>query len=117
MMRRIIENLHGHPLKNQKIILSSDYPCTACLQGKLIVRPSHTKFLVELSRPFPRPTKAERGGGAKLYLDSLPAFSNISGSKSYNCIKISYTKIQNKTTTVVVFTVSYTYSYESHLHI
>ena len=38
-------------------------------------------------------------------------------SKSYNCINISYTKIQNKTTTVVVFTVSHTYSPESHLHI
>ena len=24
---------HGHPLKNQKIRLSSDYPCTACSQG------------------------------------------------------------------------------------
>ena len=31
-------------------------------------------------------------------------------------INISYTKLQNKTTTVVVFTVSYTYSSESHLH-
>ena len=47
MMRRIIENSHGHPLKNQKIILFSDYPCTACSQEKLIVRPSHTKVLVE----------------------------------------------------------------------
>ena len=47
MMRRIIENLYGHPLKNHKIILSSDYPCTACSQGILIVRPSHTKVLVE----------------------------------------------------------------------
>ena len=47
MMRRIIENSHGHPLKNQKILLSSDYPCTVCSQGKLIVRPSHTKVLVE----------------------------------------------------------------------
>ena len=46
-MRRIIENSHGHPLKNQKILLSSDYPCIACSQGKLIVRPSHTKVLVE----------------------------------------------------------------------
>ena len=27
--------------------MSSDYPCTACSQGKLIVRPSHTKVLVE----------------------------------------------------------------------
>ena len=47
MMRRIIENSHGHPLKNHKILLSSDYPCTACSQGKLIVRPSHTKVLIE----------------------------------------------------------------------
>ena len=47
MMRRIIENSHGHSLKNQKIILSSDYPCTGCSQGKLIIRSSHTKVLVE----------------------------------------------------------------------
>ena len=47
IMRRIIENSHGHPLKNHKILLSSDYPCTACSQCKLIVRPSHTKVLVE----------------------------------------------------------------------
>ena len=47
MMRRIIENSHGHPLKNQKIILCSDYPCIACSQGKLNVRPSHTKVLTE----------------------------------------------------------------------
>ena len=47
MMRRIIENSHGHPLKNQNILLSIDYPCTACSHGKLIVRPSHTKVLVE----------------------------------------------------------------------
>ena len=47
MMRRIIENSHGHPLKNQKILLSSYYPCTAYSQGNLIVRPSHTKVLIE----------------------------------------------------------------------
>ena len=47
MMRRIIENSHGHPLKNQKILLSSNYPCTTCSQGKLIVRSSHTKVLIE----------------------------------------------------------------------
>ena len=47
MMRQIIENSHGHPLKNQKILLSSDYLCSACSQGKLIVRPSHTKDLAE----------------------------------------------------------------------
>ena len=30
MMHRIIENSHRHPLKNQKILLPSDYPCSAC---------------------------------------------------------------------------------------
>ena len=47
MIRRIIENSHGHTLKNQKILLSSDYPCIACSQGKMIIRPSHTKILIE----------------------------------------------------------------------
>ena len=47
MMRQITENSHGHPLKNHKILLFSDYPCTTCSQGKLIVRPSHTKVLTE----------------------------------------------------------------------
>ena len=37
MMRRIIEHSHGHPLKNQKILLLNEYPCVACSQGKLIV--------------------------------------------------------------------------------
>ena len=30
MMRRIIENSHGHPLKNLKILLSNDNICTVC---------------------------------------------------------------------------------------
>ena len=51
----------------------------------------------------PTPALADEGG-ARLYWDSILAFSNIGGPKSYNEIKISYTKIQNKTTTVVVFT-------------
>ena len=38
MMRRIIENSQGHELKNQKILLSHEYPRVACSQGKLIVR-------------------------------------------------------------------------------
>ena len=54
MMRRIIENSHRHPLKNQKILLSSDYPCIAFSQGKLIVRPFHTKVLVESPTFFKR---------------------------------------------------------------
>ena len=43
-------------------------------------------------------------------------FPDIGGPKPYNRIQISYTKIQNKTTTVVVFTLSiHTYCPESHL--
>ena len=47
MMRRIIENSQRHELKNQKILLSHEYPCVACSQGKLIVRSSHTKVKFE----------------------------------------------------------------------
>ena len=47
MMRRIIENSYGHPLKNQKILLSKDFPCAACFQGKLIIRPSPMKVNIE----------------------------------------------------------------------
>ena len=61
---------------------------------------------------------SEPGSGREsIYWDSVPALSDICVSKSYNCINMLYTKIQNKTTTVVVFTVSHTYSPESHLHI
>ena len=56
-------------------------------------------------------------GRETIYWDSVPALSDIGVSKSYNCINMLYTKIKNKTTTVVVFTVSHTYSSESHLHI
>ena len=44
MMRRIIENSHGHSLKNQKILKSSEFCCAACSQGKLILRPSPVKI-------------------------------------------------------------------------
>jgi hypothetical protein len=47
MMRRIIENSHGHPLKNQKILLPSDYPCSACSQSKLIIKSSSLKISIE----------------------------------------------------------------------
>jgi hypothetical protein len=47
MMRRIIENSLGHPLKNQKILLPSDYPCAACSKGKLIIKPSPFKVIIE----------------------------------------------------------------------
>ena len=47
MMCRIIKHSHGHPLKNQKILLPNEYSCVACSQGKLIVRPSFTKDVYE----------------------------------------------------------------------
>ena len=42
MMRGIIQNTKGHPLKVTKILLSKDYNCEACSQGKLIIKPSIT---------------------------------------------------------------------------
>ena len=47
MMHKIIKNSNGHPLKNQKILLTSDYHCSACLLGKLIHKPSFTKLAIE----------------------------------------------------------------------
>ena len=47
MMRKIIENSHGHPLKNQKIFQSNEFSCAACSQGKLIIRPSLAKIGTE----------------------------------------------------------------------
>ncbi|KAL0533327.1 hypothetical protein IC582_030143 [Cucumis melo] len=47
MMRRIIENSYGHPLKNQKIFQSNELSCIACSQGKLMIRPSLAKVGVE----------------------------------------------------------------------
>lgn len=47
MMRRIIENSHGHPLKNHKILLPSNYSCAACSQGKLVIKSSPSKVIVE----------------------------------------------------------------------
>ena len=69
------------------------------------------------SRSDPIGGSKPRSGCETIYWDSLLTFSDIGGPKSYNRIKILYTKLQNKTTTVVVFTLSYTYSSESYLHI
>ena len=69
------------------------------------------------SRSDPNDGSEPSSGRETKYWDSLPALSDIGVSKSYNCINISYTKIQNKTTIVVVFTLSHIYSPESHLHI
>nr|GEV56463.1 retrovirus-related Pol polyprotein from transposon TNT 1-94 [Tanacetum cinerariifolium] len=44
MMKRIVENTHGHPLKNQKFPKEDKVPlCTSCSLGKLIARPSPLK--------------------------------------------------------------------------
>ena len=47
MMRRIIVNTRGHLLKNTKVLLSKDYSCETCSQGKLIIRPSLNKVNLE----------------------------------------------------------------------
>ena len=53
--------------------------------------------------------RSEPGSGREtIYWDSVPTLSDIGVSKSYNCINMLYTKIQNKITTIVVFTVSHT---------
>jgi hypothetical protein len=43
MMRKIIGNSIGHNL-SAKFPKSSDFVCTTCTTGKLIVRPSHLKI-------------------------------------------------------------------------
>ena len=43
MMRRIIENSHGHSLKDQRILMPNEFNCVACSQEKLITRPSQMK--------------------------------------------------------------------------
>ena len=54
MMRRIIENSCGHPLKIQKILLSNEFLYAACSQGKLIIRRSPLKVVVESPAYFER---------------------------------------------------------------
>ena len=47
MMRKIIENSHGHTLKGQKILQVSKISSEACSLGKLIMRPSPAKIKTE----------------------------------------------------------------------
>ena len=47
MMRKIITNSIGHDLTEAKFPKSSDYICTACATGKLILRPSPLKIRAE----------------------------------------------------------------------
>lgn len=54
MMRKIIENLHAHPLKNQKILQFKEFSCAACSKGKLIIRASLVKMGIEYLAFFER---------------------------------------------------------------
>jgi hypothetical protein len=47
MMRKIITNSIGHDLTDAKFPNSSDYVCTTCASGKLILRPPPLKILAE----------------------------------------------------------------------
>ena len=50
MMQIITENSNMHQLKNQKILLSNEFSCAACYQGKLIVR--HHKPGLGMNHPI-----------------------------------------------------------------
>ena len=47
MMRKIIENSHGHTLKSPNILQSKEFSCAACSQQKLIIKPSIVKVGIE----------------------------------------------------------------------
>ena len=47
MMRKITSNSIGHNLLESKFPQSSDFVCTSCATGKLILRPSHLKIQAE----------------------------------------------------------------------
>ena len=64
MMRRIIENSNGHPLKNKIVPLSKDFSCVACIQGKLITKPSPVKVAIECQKFWSE--------FKEIYVDQLP---------------------------------------------
>ena len=47
MVRRIVQSSNGHLLTSRQILKSHYFSCTACSQGKLIIRPSFTKIVSE----------------------------------------------------------------------
>ena len=49
MMRHIVQNSNGHSLTSRQILKSHNFSCTACSQGKLIIRPSFTKIVSKSS--------------------------------------------------------------------
>ena len=54
MMRRMIENSHGHPLKNKKILQSNELSCDVCSYEKLIIRSSPSKVRIKSPTFFER---------------------------------------------------------------
>ena len=46
-MSKIIENSHGHSLKDQKIPQTSEFSCATCSLGKMVIRPSPAKIGLE----------------------------------------------------------------------
>ena len=53
-MQKIISNSKGHELNTAKFLKSSDFMCTSCATGKLIVRPSPVKIQNEPLKFFER---------------------------------------------------------------
>ena len=47
MMTKIMSNSNGHGMSDRKFPKSSDFICTSCAIGKLILRPSHLKIQTE----------------------------------------------------------------------
>ena len=47
MMCRIINQSHGHDIKNLKIPLKGEFSCLACSKEKLVTRPSKLKVANE----------------------------------------------------------------------
>lgn len=52
IVNRIVENSHGNPLKNLKILLSNENNYTTCSHGKLVVRPFSFKIGLNLHHSF-----------------------------------------------------------------
>ena len=47
MIRKIIDNSHLHILPSPNILQSKEVSCAACSQGKLIIKPSTVKVIIE----------------------------------------------------------------------
>ena len=47
MMRGIVENSNGHPLRSRQILTSPSFTCVTSSQDKLIIRLSFTKVIFE----------------------------------------------------------------------